>query len=173
MIMDSLASLALATELPKPELLERPPQVKDDFVVSRKMTKHIIYMSVFQMVILFVFLLGGEYMIPEPDEELRFDLLRVALGYEADPNNTSVFPGRLYMINGDPLYAAVIDSEVIDGNSSRHMTFIFNLFIWLQIVNMLASRKINDEKNLCKGFFDNPAFLVIWVVIIVVNFLII
>ena len=47
MIMDSLASLALATELPRPELLERPPQVRDDFVVSRKMTKHILYMSLF------------------------------------------------------------------------------------------------------------------------------
>ena len=73
MIMDSLASLALATELPKPELLLRPPQVKDDFVVSRKMTKHILYMSLFQMVILFIFLFGGEYMIPEPDVELRFN----------------------------------------------------------------------------------------------------
>lgn len=53
------------------------------------------------------------------------------------------------------------------------MTFIFNLFIWLQIINMIASRKIHDEKNLCAGFFDNPAFLVIWVIIVVVNFLII
>lgn len=60
-----------------------------------------------------------------------------------------------------------------DGDSSRHMTFIFNLFIWLQIINMLAARKIHDEINICKGFFDNIAFLIIWVIIIVVNFLII
>ena len=53
------------------------------------------------------------------------------------------------------------------------MTFIFNLFIWLQIVNMIAARKIHDEVNLCKGFFDNPMFLVIWVIIVAVNFLII
>lgn len=53
------------------------------------------------------------------------------------------------------------------------MTFIFNLFIWLQIINMIASRKIHDEKNICKGFFDNIAFLVIWIIIVAVNFLII
>ena len=47
MIMDSLASLALATDLPKDSLLDRPPQNKDDFVVSRKMTKHILWMSIY------------------------------------------------------------------------------------------------------------------------------
>ena len=166
MIMDSLASLALATELPRPDLLERPPQNKDDFVVSRKMTKHILYMSLFQMVILFIFLFGGEYMIPEPEEKLRFEAYREIVGME---KNDYVFPGRLYKINGDELYKAVIELPGIDGDSSRHMTFIFNLFIWLQIVNMLAARKIHDEKNLCDGFFANPAFLIIWVLIIVVN----
>jgi hypothetical protein len=40
--MDSLASLALATELPKPELLKRLPQNREDYIVSRKMTKHIV-----------------------------------------------------------------------------------------------------------------------------------
>ena len=38
---------------------------------------------------------------------------------------------------------------------------------------MIAARKIHDEKNLCKGFFDNPMFLIIWVLIVAVNFLII
>ena len=107
MIMDSLASLALATEVPKPELLERPPQNKDDFVVSRKMTKHILYMSLFQMVVLFIFLFGGEYMIPEPEEALRFDAWKVRFDIE---QNDMVFPGRLYKVNGDELYKAVYDA---------------------------------------------------------------
>ena len=171
--MDSLASLALATELPKPELLERPPQVKDDFVVSRKMTKHILYMSFFQMVLLFIFLFAGEYLIPEPDEKLRYPQYRAALGYDDAMDTKMVFPGRLFKLNGDKLYAAVIDSPDIDGDASRHMTFIFNLFIWLQIINMIAARKIHDELNICKNFFENPAFIVIWIIIVGVNFLII
>jgi len=53
------------------------------------------------------------------------------------------------------------------------MTFIFNLFIWLQIINMIAAKKIHDEKNIFDGFFSNPMFLIIWVIIVAVNFLII
>ena len=126
-------------------------------------------------------------MIPEPIEELRYNgLYRERVGIE---DSDFVFPGRLYHVDGEELYEKVIDLDLYPecengtevcpeykntgGHSSRHMTFIFNLFIWLQIINMIASRKIHDEINICKGFFDNPAFLVIWVIIVVVNFLII
>jgi Ca2+ transporting ATPase len=173
MIMDSLASLALATELPVWSLLDRMPQRKDDFVVSRKMGKHILYMSLFQMVILFIFLFGGEYMIPEPNEELRYNGPTRAWMNHEDSN--FVLPGRLYGVDGVELYASVKENPLfgIGKDDSRHMTFIFNLFIWLQIVNMIAARKIQDELNICERFFANPAFLVIWVIIVAVNFLII
>jgi magnesium-transporting ATPase (P-type) len=46
LIMDSLGALALATELPKQELLERMPQNKDDYIVSRKMIKHILSQAI-------------------------------------------------------------------------------------------------------------------------------
>jgi magnesium-transporting ATPase (P-type) len=42
MIMDSLASLALATEEPVDALLERPPYRKREYIISRKMVKHIL-----------------------------------------------------------------------------------------------------------------------------------
>lgn len=67
-------------------------------------------------------------MIPEPEEKLRFNAYREIIGQD---QSDFVFPGRLYKINGDELYKAVIDLPGIDGDSSRHMTFIFNLFIWL------------------------------------------
>jgi len=107
MIMDSLASLALATEMPKPELLLRMPLKKDDFIVTRKMAKHIIWMSIFQMAILFVYLFAGEYMIPESNEDLLFNNHRKALGYTDWENNKMVFPGRLFTVNGEPLYLTI------------------------------------------------------------------
>lgn len=127
-------------------------------------------------------------MIPESYEALRYNgKYREMVDLD---DSDFVFPGRLYKVNGDELYEKVIDYDAYPecengektdcdeyantgGHSSRHMTFIFNLFIWLQIINMIASRKIHDEINICSGFFDNPAFLVIWVIIVVVNFLII
>lgn len=41
MIMDSLASLALATEEPVEALLERPPYRRREYIISKKMVKHI------------------------------------------------------------------------------------------------------------------------------------
>ena len=37
---------------------------------------------------------------------------------------------------------------------------------------MLNARKINDEKNIFDGFFTNPLFLIIWIFIIIVQFVI-
>ena len=42
LIMDTLASLALATEDPTPSLLERKPHGRDEYIVTRKMFKHIL-----------------------------------------------------------------------------------------------------------------------------------
>ena len=42
LIMDSLAALALATEEPKPELLDRAPYRRDEYIISGKMVKHIL-----------------------------------------------------------------------------------------------------------------------------------
>jgi Ca2+ transporting ATPase len=44
--MDSLAAMALATGSPGEELLEREPQNRDDYLVSRRMVKHIQYGSI-------------------------------------------------------------------------------------------------------------------------------
>lgn len=42
LIMDSLASLALATESPTIELLYRQPHRKNEYMVTQNMFKHII-----------------------------------------------------------------------------------------------------------------------------------
>jgi len=70
LIMDSLGALALATERPKPSLLDRMPQNKEDYIVSRKMIKHILCQAIWQDIVLFVFLFAGEYIIPESDIEM-------------------------------------------------------------------------------------------------------
>ena len=64
--MDSLAALALATENPRDELLERDPQNRDDYLVSRRMVKHIMYGSIWQSIILCFFAFGAEYLVYEP-----------------------------------------------------------------------------------------------------------
>lgn len=152
LIMDSLASLALATELPKPELLKRPPQNRSDYIVSRRMIKHILGMAIWQCIVLFTFLFAGEYLIPENLKK-----------YEYPKNPGFVFPGRADDWDGEPLYTQEIRNEM--GNS-RHLTFIFTAFVLMQIFNMICARKINDELNIFEGIFRNFIFITIWIIII-------
>jgi hypothetical protein len=46
------------------------------------------------------------------------------------------------------------------------MTFIFTMFVLMQIFNMLPARKLRDERNIFKGFFGNFMFIGIMVFII-------
>lgn len=59
LIMDSFAALALATEPPTPELLERKPIGRNAPLITRKMWRFIICHSIFQLVICFVLLYAG------------------------------------------------------------------------------------------------------------------
>lgn len=49
--------------------------------------------------------------------------------------------------------------------ASRHMSNVFNVFVVMQIFNMINCRMINDEVNIFKGIFDNSTYVIIWVVI--------
>lgn len=53
--------------------------------------------------------------------------------------------GRAITISGEPDYDIVYDEIK---NYSRHMTFIFNTFVMMQIFNFLNCRKIHDEVDL-------------------------
>jgi magnesium-transporting ATPase (P-type) len=150
--MDSLGALALATELPKPSLLERMPQNKDDYIVSRKMIKHILAQAIWQCIVLFIFLFAGEYIIPESRPELQYDR---QTGF--------VFPGRAKDWQGKALYTSKMETQ--DG-SSRHFTFIFTAFVLMQIFHMVCCRKVHDEFNIFQDLQTNVTFIILWLLII-------
>jgi Ca2+ transporting ATPase len=154
LIMDSLASLALATELPKEDLLTRPPYRRDEYIISRKMVKHLLGMALYQIIVIYAIVFGGEHFFPEPDPRWRF---------ERAASTSYIYPGRVYDWDGTPLYIL----KQAHYGFSRHMTNVFNIFVVLQIFNMINARKINDEKNIFDGIFTNPMFLIIWFIIII------
>lgn len=59
LIMDTLASLALATELPTSDLLLRKPYGRTKPLISRTMMKNIIGQAVYQLTVIFVLLFFG------------------------------------------------------------------------------------------------------------------
>jgi P-type Ca2+ transporter type 2B len=160
LIMDSLGSLAEATEPPTPALLDRPPQGRDEYIISHKMVKHLMIMGTYQSIIVFIIIFLGEDFVPEDS------------GYKYNTDEKFVYPGRAYKWNGDNLYKELRDSDD-DPGPSRHYTVVFNAFVFMQIFNMINARKINDEINIFKGVHHNTAFMIIIVIITVVQILIV
>jgi P-type Ca2+ transporter type 2B len=72
LLMDSLASLALASEPPVPELLQKPPVNRSDSMITNHMAVNMFGHAAFQIVVVLVILFRG----PE--------LLDVAPGYEEE-----------------------------------------------------------------------------------------
>lgn len=61
LIMDTLASLALATEMPTPDLLLRKPYGRTKPLISRTMMKNILGQAFYQLLIIFTLLFLGKY----------------------------------------------------------------------------------------------------------------
>lgn len=61
LIMDTLASLALATEMPTPDLLLRKPYGRTKPLISRTMMKNIIGQAIYQLGVIFSLLFVGEH----------------------------------------------------------------------------------------------------------------
>ncbi|KAE9417617.1 hypothetical protein Angca_006875, partial [Angiostrongylus cantonensis] len=66
LIMDTLASLALATEMPTEELLKRKPYGRTSPLISRTMSKNILGHAMYQLVVLFVLIFYGEKLFDIP-----------------------------------------------------------------------------------------------------------
>jgi magnesium-transporting ATPase (P-type) len=116
------------------------------------MTKHILAQSVWQCIILFVFLFAGEYMIPESVPK-----------YMNPSKPGFVMAGRADDWNGKPLYTReMMEHE----GASRHYTWIFTTFVLMQISNMFCSRKVHDEWNIFEGLHKNFVFIGIWIFIL-------
>ncbi len=143
LIMDSLASLALATEPPTVELLKRKPHSRDEYIVSSTMFKHIVGQSIFQFLVVVVLVFAGEYFIPEYKDDYdngKFLNNPGAKWHDATIGGT-VRSGRMLKINGDDDYEPIYDEYKV---YSRHFTFIFNTFVMMQIFNFLNCRKLHE-----------------------------
>lgn len=60
-IMDTLASLALATELPTEELLKRKPYGRNKSLISRTMMKAILGHALYQLAVLLIAIFLGNF----------------------------------------------------------------------------------------------------------------
>lgn len=67
LIMDTFASLALATEPPTDSLLKRRPYGRNKPLISRTMMKNILGHAVYQLTIIFFLVFAGEPSVGRPE----------------------------------------------------------------------------------------------------------
>ncbi|OMJ88678.1 hypothetical protein SteCoe_9296 [Stentor coeruleus] len=161
MIMDSMASLALATEEPTEGVLDRKPQDPNEFIATPLMFKHIFGQAICMLALIFAYLFDGENMFIE--YEHNKDIL-------TNPDNSDfVCSGRLYDFNSGEDYKRYVD----DYGPSRHLTYLFNIFIWFQIFNEFNARRIRDEINFLQGITKSSMFIIIFFITAGVQILIV
>jgi len=124
LIMDTMAALALATEPPTKELMDRKPYGRNNNLITWAMWRNIIGQALFQLGVLLFLLYGAQY-IP-------------FLGISSEDN-------------------------------ARRTTIIFNTFVFCQLFNEINCRKLGNEINVFKHFFNNWIFIAIMAFTIVVQ----
>merc|ERR1712127_1135332 len=143
LIMDTFASLALATEPPTPDLLNRMPYSRNQPFISKRMAVNILGHAAYQMVMIFG-MLWGPSLVPCYKQCWTSD----------DPKNVTQVATTVFQVGVAP-------NDKWDGgvaNPSEHFTVIFNAFVMMQIFNEINARKIHGERSVFKGIFDNPLF---------------
>ena len=170
LIMDTLAALALATEPPTDELLKRHPHGKNDYIISPLMMKHVLGQALFQIIILLVVVFIGE----------KF-LVDIIGGRQLiNPNESFILPGRKYTkawelfhegesfqhVNDQLGYPFPIDTNLHE-KYSVHYTYIFNIFVCMQLFNLINSRIIDDRLNVFSRICSSSYFIMIFIIIVI------
>jgi len=139
LIMDTLGALALATELPTPDMLLRKPYGRNDFLISGHMWRNILIQSAWQLFFCLGILYGSRTL-----------------------NFYDCIPKGQYAATGDciPLRPNGVGHDY-DGNYRDAM--IYNAFVWAQLFNEINARKIRNELNPFDGILTNNMFIGIFI----------
>ena len=169
LIMDSLGSLALATEPPYEELLKRIPTKRNESIINGKMWKHIIIQSVMQITILLILYLLAPKFIRERDLIRLAENKLIFYCYGTLPGNTNpnnIIYGTESSWDNNVRLLKTIDTEECGGfadrinlnlayqeyynsnGASSHMTILFNVFVYYTLFNQINCRVIDDSFNI-------------------------
>lgn len=83
---------------------------------------------------------------------------------------TTVADGKFYHINGQDAYKTWYDKY---HNHSRHFTFLFNTFVFLQVFNFVCCRRIKDEINIFSNICSSKLFWIIVCLIVILQALVV
>jgi len=182
LIMDSLGSLALATEPPYEELLQREPTRRNESMINGRMWKHIVLQSLVQIIILVIFYLIAPEFIKETNLTRLAENRIIEFCYNKYPGKDvdhiiygteTKWPTSGKLRNQYKQYcgkygerSTLTDAftEYHNANSGTvHMTFIFNIFVYYTLFNQINCRVIDDSFNIFVRISRSLLFMIICV----------
>ena len=157
LIMDSLASLALATEPPIDALLDRAPYGRNMNIISSQMWFNMFGQAFYQLIVTLIILFNGHLMFwsteentENPSEEVLAKQMDVFPGSSKDQLRLGWFAGC---------------------QPSQQYTMLFNAFVMMTLFNQFSSRKLRGESNFFEGITGNKPFMILSVIELVLQFL--
>ena len=167
LIMDSLGSLALATEPPYEELLQREPTKRNESMINGRMWKHITLQSFIQIILLIIFYLIAPEFIKE-DNLIRVaenriiefcyskypgkDTDHIIYGTEVKWTTSGKLRNQVKQYCGSYATRPTLADAYLEYHNSNsattHMCFIFNIFVFYTLFNQINCRVIDDSFNI-------------------------
>mmetsp|Transcript_34802 Transcript_34802/g.53448 ORF Transcript_34802/g.53448 Transcript_34802/m.53448 type:complete len:323 (-) Transcript_34802:68-1036(-) len=139
LIMDTFAALALSSEPPLPKVIQGSPFKENVSILSGTIWRQILGVSLYNVVVMLVLMFFGKMML-----DLDYDISDLAHN-GIEPDNQDSAEWRSWAAGRDKV---------------KHFTFIFNLFVFLQLFNMINCRKVGRRDfNVFEKFFHNFYFL--------------
>ncbi|KAF0690553.1 Aste57867_18069 [Aphanomyces stellatus] len=144
LIMDTFASLALATEAPTAALLERKPYPRTQPLLSKTMIKHVIGQGVFQLVVLLVLLFQGEKIFGIPSGRAKDN------GGKSDPSIhfTMIFNTFVWMQLFNELNCRKIHDEINIFSGISQNAIFFNVSVF-QVIFQVIIIQIGGQAMSC------------------------
>ena len=179
LIMDSLGSLALATEPPYEELLQREPTKRNESIINGKMWKHIIIQSLCQIILLVILYFLAPKFVKEQNlvrlaenRILKFcyndfpgDVEHIVYGvdFKWPRDNRLIHSHKAFCgkyANRQNLNEAY--TEYVNANCATvHMSMIFNIFVFYTLFNQINCRVIDDSFNILVRINRSLLFILI------------
>ena len=167
LIMDSLGSLALATEPPYEELLQREPTKRNESIINGRMWKHIAIQSLCQIILLVILYLWAPEFIKEqnlvrlaenrvidycyqkyPGKSIDYIIYGTEIKW---PDDVKLKPNNKENCGKYETRRTLNEAfeEYINANcSTTHMCLIFNIFVFYTLFNQINCRVIDDSFNI-------------------------
>jgi Ca2+ transporting ATPase len=152
LLMDSLASLALASEPPTDALLQRPPVNRTESMITKRMLANMLGQATYQIAVVMTLLFAGPTMFDIP----AGNQYEKETGGDNSLHYTIIFNSFVWMQLFNEINSRKLKGEGKSSNGLSYSRF--------DPISFFSNSSSSETVNVFKGVLSNPYFCTIWVV---------